>query len=133
MSFLVDPLPLERLATVVEEIALRGFAVVDHVIPLEALVRNEIRTDECWRSNSIASAVCLPTLACTDCCCVCLLQDLLTPMMLAQAAQLEARRAWELRAVRPRHGSRGEGIHGGNHRHLQQAPPRHAPWVNAGW
>jgi len=59
--------------------------------------------------------------------------DLLAPMMLGQAGQLEARRAWELRAVRPRHGSRGEGIHGGNHRHLQQAPPRHAPWVTAGW
>jgi hypothetical protein len=53
--------------------------------------------------------------------------------MLSQAAQLEARRAWELRAVRPRHGSRGQGQHGGNHRHLQQAPPRHSPWVDAGW
>ncbi len=53
--------------------------------------------------------------------------------MLSQAVQLEAREAWRLRGERLRHGTRGPGIHGGQHKHLQQAPPRHAPWVTSGW
>lgn len=54
-------------------------------------------------------------------------------MMLGQAVQLGAREAWKLRGERLRHGTRGPGIHGGQHKHLQQSPPRHAPWVTAGW
>lgn len=59
--------------------------------------------------------------------------DRLATFMLAQAAQLDAREAWRLRGTRPRYGTRGAGVHAGNHRHLQQAPPRHAPWVTPGW
>ncbi len=123
----MEPLPPEQLRAIADEIRMRGLCVVDNVIPTESLVRS-------MRATLLSLRASLPpvdpprsprVLNRT--------QDRLAPMMLGQAAQLEAREAWRLRGERPRHGTRGPGIHGGQHKHLQQAPPRHAPWVTSGW